>query len=1546
MSSSEDWRQTVLLFLDGRMLPARIPWNNGDELIRQISSTAGIDRQGLIGVHFVRNRPRDFIQHNLQCLLLQTVIDPRPSGFVRLILIDLELFEPNEVLPGTFKRFSKWLPMTLNRVSAFRLLDLEQLLIDHPAACRLWHNQIPIPEGQLTPMHLEDGDYFKILVGGHGGLLCSDSESSSFQVERPSQIEDSESNSLFQRQISEIRHASVDVDPLSKSAVCISDRPIPYLSIPMSASSASHFSMPHEAPASTPVGHVRYDGPGRPPRVERPTWFQEVWDLLCTAGETEMEEEGPVIYMNSFYISHTQHPRMHFARPLRFDAEHDSWEEDIKFMWEDYFDRSSTFELFVVHPDPPVTIYQGTVATVIIVQHPQPHKAACVVTAFPDSHSIRHVSTTALSLDHFIPPLALVREAGVEDLCIQPGCRIFIGSQDLPVDANIRIYHGLGLQVRIPVERLVDDPRSTELIRATPASDMHAPSDRDEDTDDLQLFTQQTRLLHATSPHPFIHADKDGSEASSFAFTIPIHDIEEPHGDDFPHLLQLEELNEAWHQASPIFAVSTEEASVTFAFWYLDGARWPTCDHPRLLTLPHPRRSWEHMIRRLWSDRVHPGSRLLIEPIKPPPNEASSAGHFLLHQNVGDRFAGVLLSVFRHDATSRLHNRIAVIASSRTTLPDLWIFTDIADECRTRRLLCVGFRGSESITTEAPLFLNIGDHIEIHGALWSLVTEAASCRSHDSDVGSLMQHDPTAVQSQATICGVGLSNPPHEGGTFQFQANAPVFVPGMPWGLATYDEFIQDLFVLWDEFAFAWEDQDRSCSVAVWFVDHHWPHPHCTRPRVVRLYPDLDEWRLRIWQAWQDQIIPGHELEFHIVTPRPPTVDGTVAAHIVLIQRPNDFWVTSVVSCFDFSTAPRSLTQFAITTHEHILLDNLARVLGIFENCFGQTRTRQCDAMYGTLPIHPGIPLAGRSGYGIVVRLQPLAPAPVTRSPAAPIQEEDTQSLLSVTTKVHPVFESLSASGPSRNSVVDPLSTEAVSIPLDGSVFSWYVNQFSCQVREPVTNKLSDNQPSGQDGQQAGVYPGLIPVDIPTHAANHVEIPDFVFDILRDLQPNGIRANGEIVGLVIRVWYVHHRWRRLSRIARYLQLAGPPSSWQAQVIALWIDRLVPIEAIAIHVVKPQPFRTQHEQSIAFDVIVSQGLYESRMAGLVSVYPTPSDPSLASYTVAVSCRPRFSGEWLIHALALGPICQVHRCQIFHGWTEIPTTPIVTHDMHEGDGFAFHIFRQMPIPPQTLDPTDQAPTDVVAHDHAVDESQGPVLLQLNTLIRPAELSSPASDNFSTVSQRPVKLEGLGQLRTQLPSYISVDETQIRDAIKDELQAFGHLCDFALAANNTLAVCFPDGWTPEPDQILILFTDMQQNVPSEDSAFLTMTEQVDWTEIQLMALLHRLGVEKGVVLRTKPFNTNFIEMQFVQPTGTIDDLTAKQRIQRPWPPRNQRSYGMTHPCGNQGMMSSFHDAYLIFVSQRPTCTPFSSMTSKACVRSRKICPSRMLLSLPSVN
>lgn len=497
-----------------------------------------------------------------------------------------------------------------------------------------------------------------------------------------------------------------------------------------------------------------------------------------------------------------------------------------------------------------------------------------------------------------------------------------------------------GLQIRIPADRLVNDPRSTGLVRPQSATPEIAPADRDSETDDLQLFTQHIIRFHAPLTENFKYVADDGIAPSEQAFTIPLHDAPLHTGEAVVPSLNLRELQESWYQATPVFAASADEARVTFAFWYLDGRRWPICEHPRLITLPHPTAHWEQLIGQLWNDRVQLGTRLLIEPLKPQPKDDSVAGHFLLHQNIAEHLAGVLLSVFRHDDISRLHRRFASITQCRPRFQDLWVFTDFDEACRTRQFLCVGFHGSEPLETGDVIPLSIGDHIELHVACWSVVSNAFHTTNDDEEHVSLMQHGQTTIQNHASVCGIGLPSAPQEGGTFQFQANAPAFVPGVPWGLDALDEFIQDLFTLWDETAFAWEDQDRSCSVAVWFVDHHWQYPHCVAPRVVRLYPDVHEWRRHIWQAWQDQVIPGHELEFSIVSPRPPTVDATVAAHVVIIQRPNDFWVTSIVSCFEFGTAETRMTQMAVTTHEHILLENLARVMGFFEACFGHTHAQ------------------------------------------------------------------------------------------------------------------------------------------------------------------------------------------------------------------------------------------------------------------------------------------------------------------------------------------------------------------------------------------------------------------------------------------------------------------------------------------------------------------------------------------------------------------------------------------------------------------------------
>ena len=153
-ASTEDWRQTVLILLDGSMFPARLPWNKADEIVPLIQQATNVLE--LYGAHHVRHRPQDLLRQRLECLLIQTGEEPRPSTFLRLVLVDLEIFEPNEVLPGTFRRFSRWLPETINRASVFRLLGLELLQHEHPAHkpslaqqhCHCGrHDEPPLPPG-------------------------------------------------------------------------------------------------------------------------------------------------------------------------------------------------------------------------------------------------------------------------------------------------------------------------------------------------------------------------------------------------------------------------------------------------------------------------------------------------------------------------------------------------------------------------------------------------------------------------------------------------------------------------------------------------------------------------------------------------------------------------------------------------------------------------------------------------------------------------------------------------------------------------------------------------------------------------------------------------------------------------------------------------------------------------------------------------------------------------------------------------------------------------------------------------------------------------------------------------------------------------------------------------------------------------------------------------------------------------------------------------------------------------------------------------------
>lgn len=80
---------------------------------------------------------------------------------------------------------------------------------------------------------------------------------------------------------------------------------------------------------------------------------------------------------------------------------------------------SEPFEVYLVAPDPPVSVLHGTVGTILVVQHPDPLRAACVTTAFPAEGQLAHKIELAHSLELRTPYDQVLSAGRVPDTCLR-----------------------------------------------------------------------------------------------------------------------------------------------------------------------------------------------------------------------------------------------------------------------------------------------------------------------------------------------------------------------------------------------------------------------------------------------------------------------------------------------------------------------------------------------------------------------------------------------------------------------------------------------------------------------------------------------------------------------------------------------------------------------------------------------------------------------------------------------------------------------------------------------------------------------------------------------------------------------------------------------------------------------------------------------------------------------------------------------------------------------------------------------------------------------
>eukprot|EP00435_Cladocopium_sp_Y103_P030701 s66_g7.t1 len=609
--------------------------------------------------------------------------------------------------------------------------------------------------------------------------------------------------------------------------------------------------------------------------------------------------------------------------------------------------------------------------------------------------------------------------------------------------------------------------------------------------------------------------------------------------------------------------------------------------------------------------------------------------------------------------------------------------------------------------------------------------------------------------------------------------------------------------------------------IRVWYIHLH-VHVRSFMSRHCRLTGPPHLWRTQVEQLWEDVVIPNEASEIVLVSPTPPRnpFETELVHDLILYQGIDGRFVPGVVTMRPLDrSVGRSLYSGAVPFLSAVNRAAVIEGLALTQLCQERLCTvRQARTVYsatqfyqmnagnafeidvghprsraaGSSPIRqpataPARPLGRgyRSAYpdhsDVLAHLTRLRDAGQLGGSVAHVDELDSCNASEDALSVYPMIQStspascqVSLSCPKHSG--DPLSLVAVSIPL-----AWCVHSSSSPLDTPLpfVSKLNDEKNSAAPGRTDDAPDPLQPVPIPAGIPMPLVLPQFVHEMFQDLPEIFIRGNLLQHGFLVRSWYLHHQHQLQSRLPRLLHVRGPPHTWKAQLLALWVDRLLPLAPPQVDLVKPHPPRDVSEENIAFDFIISQGMTDDSFSGLLLVDPPRTCPLIPRFFLAATLPARVSGRILIATLAFERTCQEYRCVITHRWIRIPVSHARVHNVLPGDFFLLvpHVLDNAVPAAGSTDSQDRIPlssTRQDPEDPAFDSS-----LPIEDVSGGDASSSLDHDASASTRSRQAAADAFQDLRqtslvpkVALPSPFSSDEVSVEGAF--EIPIFGHGTD----------------------------------------------------------------------------------------------------------------------------------------------------------------------------
>jgi len=669
----EDIRRTVVFTLDGRAFPTSLPWDDVEQHHTIVARDGGMRENQIAQLWQVSNRPSDLTRLNLQCFIVQLRNEPRPAEFMKIILIDIDIYNTQSPQPFAMRRQAKWLPRVVNRRSVFRLLGLDEQYQEQEDHCYLWHNHVTIEVDQTDPLRLEDGDFLLVHIGEHiSSLSCGSAP--------PETLNDS-SNASWNP--ADVRNEEDQMDLFQRSLVQSSNlwqglhRQLQQIQLRIAP---EH----QRQPAS--LSNLN-SNPQAAPRQQRSVRFhsedlRKFGRLFEQQALIECEEEGAIAYLETWMIHHQHHRSCTTSRAVRIQAVATSWIDDIIEPWEEELDPDLDVIIHLVNPQPPCTNMECVMAHLIIEQSQRQEHTVGLISVVRHRHRQQSISHAAHSLPDLMSRHYVLRMSDVLHECHPTACQVRQGPFPFGLVDMEEIPRAVGLVI--------------EIRRFDARQDVQG--------DGLELMQRTTTRWQRRAQVP-----QDGSEASStggscegFSFNpdAPTFVPQIPSMNTVPEAI--EDLHQHWQQHA--FTWEGETASSTVMTWFVDHYHpgQQICLQPRAVRLFEDFSRWEQQLRNAWQDRALPGAPIMIHVVEPAPPQVHPeiAIHVLLVQNPQDTLSTIVLTgIDNTDHRQVLFTQLALTVRDNFVLDQVLMLIGLGQHCLATgtQFICVAWYGNTAI---------------------------------------------------------------------------------------------------------------------------------------------------------------------------------------------------------------------------------------------------------------------------------------------------------------------------------------------------------------------------------------------------------------------------------------------------------------------------------------------------------------------------------------------------------------------------------------------------------------------------------------------------------------------------------------------------------------------------------------------------------------------------------------------------------------------------------------------------------------------------------